>query len=256
VSAAQAPVARLSVSPGSGTAPLTITASTSASTDPQGSALSSTINFGDGATAAGPTVSHTYTNAGNYSVTATVTNAFKLQSQATATVSATGQMALTIAQPVNNSTTYSPIHVVATGSAPSGVDALQIYLDGALVFQANAASFDTTIAATVGKHAVVVKVWDKLGNAYMQSVTVKVIAPLVTSLKLNSSTTAVGSSVQATLTATSGSFGSSFIRWGDGTMSSGPIATHTYSSPGAYTVTATCADALKAVSTTAKVTVQ
>ncbi|HWC18429.1 MAG TPA: PKD domain-containing protein, partial [Terriglobales bacterium] len=163
----QPPVARLSVSPGSGTAPLAVTASTSASNDPQGGALTSTINFGDGSSAAGPTATHTYANAGNYTVTATVTDALMLQSQATATVSATAQPTLTVTQPANNSTVSGPIRVVASGSAPSGVDALQIYLDHNLVFQINASSFDTTVAAGPGLHLVVVKLWDKLGNAYM-----------------------------------------------------------------------------------------
>jgi PKD repeat protein len=87
-------------------------------------------------------------------------------------------------------------------------------------------------------------------------VTVKVIAPLVTSLTLSSSSVSVGSSVQATLTATSGSFGSSFIHWGDGTTSNGPVASHIYAAPGTYTIMANAADALKAVSSSATVNVQ
>ena len=140
---------------------------------------------------------------------------------------------------------YSPIHVVASGSASTGVDALQIYLDGALVYQVNAASFDTTVPASVGTHAVVVKLWDKVGNAYMKSVSVKVIAPLVTSVSVNTSTVSLGSSVQATVTATSGTMGSSFIYWGDGTHSSGPAATHVYSVAGTYSVSSVAADAVK-----------
>jgi len=245
----QPPVARLSLSPGSGTAPMTVSASTSASTDPQGSALTSTINFGDGATAAGPTASHTYANTGNYTVTATVSDALKLQSQATATVSVTSAPALTVTQPLNNSTVWAPIHVAASGSAPSGVDALQIYLDHNLVYQINASSMDTAVAAAPGVHLVVVKLWDKLGNAYKQSVTVTVVAPLVASLSVTPASVAVGSSVQGAVSASSGTIGSSYINWGDGTQSAGPTASHSYTSAGTYTVTATAADSVKSVAT-------
>jgi hypothetical protein len=246
----QPPAARLTVSPGSGTFPITVTASTSASTDPQGSALTSTINFGDGARAAGPTASHTYSNAGNYAVTATVTDALNLQSQATATVSVTASAnpTLNVIQPQNNSSSASPIHVVANGSAPSGVDAMQIYLDGTLVYQINAASFDTTVPAGAGTHAVVVKLWDKLGNAYKKSVTVTVTAPLEVALAVAPKTLTLGSSVQATLTATAGTIGSSFIYWGDGSYSSGLKASHAYASTGTYAISARAADSANAIS--------
>ena len=234
----QPPVARLSVSPGSGTAPITVSASTSASTDPQGSPLSSTINFGDGATAAGPTASHMYANTGNYTVTATVTDAANLQSQATTTVNVTSAPTLTVTQPLNNSTVSAPIHVVASGSAPSGVDALQIYLDHNLVYQINASSMDTTVAAAPGAHLVVVKLWDKLGNAYMQSLNVTVASSFTASLSVNPSSVTLGSSVTATVSSTSGTIASSQITWGDGTSSPGPSASHVYSQVGTYTASA------------------
>jgi PKD repeat protein len=253
----QPPVARLSVSPGSGAAPLAVTASTSASTDPQGGALSSTINFGDGSTAAGPTASHTYANAGNYTVSATVTDAMNLQSQATATVTATTQPTLTVAQPANNSAVPGPIHVVASGSAPSGVDALQIYLDHNLVFQINASSFDTTVAAGPGPHLVVVKLWDKVGNAYMQSLNVTVAAPFTASLTLTPTSAAPGATVAATVSSNSGTIASSQIAWGDGTSSTGPSAAHAYSQAGNYMVTASATSTLGASSqATAAVSVQ
>lgn len=234
----QPPVARLSLSPGSGTAPLTVTASTSSSTDPQGSALTSTINFGDGASAAGPIASHTYANTGKYTVSATVTDALNLQAQATATVSVTANPTLTVTQPLNNSTVPGPIHVVANGSAPSGVDALQIYLDHTLVYQINASSMDTTVSAAAGTHLLVVKLWDKLGNAYMQSLNVTVAPSFSASLSLNPTTTSVGSSVTATVSSSSGTIASSQIAWGDGTSSAGPSASHVYAQAGTYTVSA------------------
>lgn len=254
----QPPVARLSLSPGSGTAPVSVTASTASSTDPQGSALTSTIDFGDGSAFAGPNVSHTYLNAGTYTVRAIVSDALGMSAQATGTVSvsAPAPASVTIVQPANNSTVSSPIHVVASGTAPSGVDALQIYLDGTLVFQANAASFDTTVPANPGAHRVVVKLWDKLGAAYMQTVNVTVSAPFTASLSVTPSSVTTGTNVSATVSSTSGTIASSQIAWGDGTTSSGPTASHTYSQAGSYTVTASATSSLGASSqATAGVTV-
>jgi PKD repeat protein len=146
--------------------------------------------------------------------------------------------------------------VVASGSAPSGVDAMQIYLDGVRVYQINASSFDTTVPGNSGTHAVVVKLWDKLGNAYVQTVTVNVIPRLVTALSLSASSIVPGGSVQATLSATSGAIGSSFINWGDGTTSSGSSATHAYANAGTYTITGTAADAVAQTTASATLTVQ
>src|SRR5439155_750279 len=61
----QPPKAVVSVSPASGAAPLTVTASTAGSSDADGSIASSSINFGDGSTAvSGTSANHTYSAAG------------------------------------------------------------------------------------------------------------------------------------------------------------------------------------------------
>jgi parallel beta-helix repeat protein len=83
------PVARLGVTPSSGTAPVQVTADASASTDPQGQALTYAFDFGDGTgRAAGPvaTASHTFTAAGSYAVTVTVTDTSGLSSTSRQTV--------------------------------------------------------------------------------------------------------------------------------------------------------------------------
>jgi PKD repeat protein len=248
--------ASVAVTPSSVTTGASVTATISSNS---GTIASSQISWGDGSTSPGPSASHAYSQTGSYTVTATATSSLGATSQATAgvTVSAPAPPAsLTVTQPTNGATLYAPIHVVAGGSAPSGVDAMQIYLDGALVYQINATSFDTTVPASNGTHAVVVKLWDKLGNAYKQSVTVNVIPRLVTSFSLSASSIAPGGSVQATLSATSGTIGSSFISWGDGTTSAGPSATHTYATAGTYTITGTAADAVASTTATATLTVQ
>jgi PKD repeat protein len=65
------------VTPTSGTAPVSVTADASTSSDPQGQALTYGFDWGDGATTAASSTSsatHSYPTAGSYTVTVTVTN--------------------------------------------------------------------------------------------------------------------------------------------------------------------------------------
>jgi PKD repeat protein len=85
--AKQSPVAKLSVIPISGTAPLTVTASTAGSSDPDGTIASYKIDFGDGTVANSGSASHTYSSAGTFTVSGTVTDNGGASSSASATVS-------------------------------------------------------------------------------------------------------------------------------------------------------------------------
>jgi len=75
-----APRADFRANPTSGDAPLLVTF-TNSSTDPNGDALASHWDFGDGFRSSEASPSHTYTNAGQYTVTLTVTDAHGLSSQ-------------------------------------------------------------------------------------------------------------------------------------------------------------------------------
>jgi len=90
-STTQAPTARLTLTPSSGTAPLAVTADASASSDPQGQALTYSFDFGDGTTT-GPQsaakATHTYSTAGSYTVKVTVTDTSNLSATATQSVTA------------------------------------------------------------------------------------------------------------------------------------------------------------------------
>jgi PKD repeat protein len=66
-----APKAVITVTPQSGTAPLTLTCDASQST---GGNLTYGWNFGDHSTTFGPVVTHTYSQPGVYSITVTVSN--------------------------------------------------------------------------------------------------------------------------------------------------------------------------------------
>jgi PKD repeat protein len=73
-SANQPPTASFSATPTSGVAPLTVNFDASGSYDPDGSIVSYTWNFGDGATGTGSAVGHTYTSGNIYIVSLTVTD--------------------------------------------------------------------------------------------------------------------------------------------------------------------------------------
>src|SRR5205085_11237085 len=106
----QVPVANLSITPSSGMAPVTVNASTAASTSPNGSITSSTINFGDGIVVSGATATHVYSNPGTFMVTATVTDSVGATASASAAVTANAiPAAVTISQPLAGSTVSSPV---------------------------------------------------------------------------------------------------------------------------------------------------
>ena len=97
-----APVAAMNVTPSTGTAPVNVTVDSSASYDPDGSIASRTITFGDGASIAAATATHTYSAAGTYVVTLKVTDNLGMSSTATKTVT------VTAATPTTTTATLSP----------------------------------------------------------------------------------------------------------------------------------------------------
>lgn len=68
------PTARMTAAPTFGPPPLTVRLNGSTSSDPDGVLTSYVWNFGDGASGSGAAVEHTYTTAGTYAVTLTVTD--------------------------------------------------------------------------------------------------------------------------------------------------------------------------------------
>ncbi|HEY6970606.1 MAG TPA: PKD domain-containing protein [Candidatus Angelobacter sp.] len=243
------PVAALSVTPISGYGPLTITASTSGSYDPDGTIASSTINLGDGTTAAGPNASHTYANAGTYVVTATVTDNAGLASSATTTVTVSAPQVI-VSSPANGITTTSPVHVVATGYSGYPVTAMQIYLDYNLIYTIQSPNLDTSVTMATGSHLLVVKGWDSSGRNFMTSLNITIAnSSLSAALSVSPASILVGGSVTATTAGSTGSITSTQINFGDGAIVNAATATHQYIAAGTYTVTATVMNSTGASST-------
>ncbi|HMW02473.1 MAG TPA: glycoside hydrolase family 44 protein [Acidobacteriota bacterium] len=86
----QSPVASATANPTTGAAPLAVSFNGSASTDPDGSIVSYAWNFGDTTSGSGVTTSHTYTTAGTYTATLTVTDNGGKTASTSLTITATG----------------------------------------------------------------------------------------------------------------------------------------------------------------------
>lgn len=83
-----------------------------------------------------------------------------------------GFAGVTISAPANGSVTNSPMYVKASatpwGSAP--ISAMQIYMDGVLIYNRSGSGVDAFFNIGWGKHSVVVKAWDTAGGAWSQTV--------------------------------------------------------------------------------------
>jgi PKD repeat protein len=118
----QSPQAQLSLTPANGIAPITVTASTAASTDLDGTIASSVIFWGDGSTSNGPVATHIYSAPGNYSVTATVTDDRGASSTAMASVSSLANQPPVAKLTITPITGIAPVTVAASTAGSSDID--------------------------------------------------------------------------------------------------------------------------------------
>jgi PKD repeat protein len=88
------PVARVTVSPTVGPAPLVVAVSGAASTDADGTINAYSWHFGDGTSAVGVAAEHTYTAVGEFVITLTVTDNRGASASIRANVVATGSTAV------------------------------------------------------------------------------------------------------------------------------------------------------------------
>ncbi|WP_441250504.1 right-handed parallel beta-helix repeat-containing protein [Kitasatospora sp. McL0602] len=117
------PTAALSLTPGSGTAPVTVTADASASTDIGSTISGYTFTFGDGTgstTQSTPQLTHSYPAAGTYTVTLTVTDATG------ATATTTGSV--TVSAPSGGGSGTGPAYVGRVGGATGTAGATTLTL--------------------------------------------------------------------------------------------------------------------------------
>jgi PKD repeat protein len=181
VTASKPPVVALSVSPATGVAPLSVTASTAGSTAPNGSIASTSIDFGDGTVASAASASHVYSAAGSFTVKATVTDNVGVKGSAQTTVSITAapvqSSGVTVTAPLSASTVSNPVKFVASAkpaSSTAKITAMKIYIDSVSKYSVTASGINTTLTLSSGSRHVTVQAWDSTGAIYKNSFTITV----------------------------------------------------------------------------------
>ncbi|MGH9567368.1 MAG: PKD domain-containing protein, partial [Candidatus Angelobacter sp.] len=148
-----------------------VSASTTGSSDSDGSIVASSIDFGDGTVVLGSSASHHYTVAGTYTLRATVTDNHGASSATASSINVTPQH-VTVTSPTFASTTSTSVHVVGTAFSGYRITATQVYLDGVLKYQIAAGTADTVLALARGTHRIAVKGWDSSGVSFLKALSV------------------------------------------------------------------------------------
>jgi PKD repeat protein len=180
------PTARIALTPGTGNAPLTVTADASASTAGGNPIGTYSINFGDGTTASAARATHTFTQAGDYTVTVTVTDSAGRRSTATAAARVTTAAAVgpTAQLAARGSQAQAPADLIADASASTaGSTPITAYTftfsDGTTVGpQASPTARHQVTAA--GTYTVNVTVRDQAGRTSTANASVQLTAPATT----------------------------------------------------------------------------
>jgi phospholipase C len=81
---------------------------------------------------------------------------------------------VTICKPANNATVSSPVNVVAGTTDSNTVSYLQIYVDGAKVYQVNAKTLNTNVSMTNGAHRVTVQAKDSANVIFKSTINITV----------------------------------------------------------------------------------
>lgn len=167
----QPPIAKLTVSPASILVGASITASTSGSSDPNGTIVGRQINFGDGTVVSATSAIHQYKKAGTYTVLATVKDNSGASATASAGVTVKPQYVV-ITSPTSSTFTGPTLHVSGTANSGYTVTATQIYADGVLKFKTATNTASAFLTLAIGKHNIAVQGWDSSGVAFKSQITV------------------------------------------------------------------------------------
>jgi PKD repeat protein len=228
----------------------------SSSSDPDGPITSYSWNFGDGGTAGGATLSHTYTSYGTYSVTLTVTVADGQTASTTKQVVVKSVPAAAFAVLTGNPAVGRP--VVFDGSRSSDPTTSIVsyswdFGDGAT----GTGSIPSHAYSTYGTYTVTLTITDANGLSNSTSQQVAIHDPPIGRFSVSPAQPVVGSSVGFDATGSSdpepGATISAYSwNFGDGSTASGSSLRHIYQRPGAYTVTLTVASSFGTTATTTK----
>ena len=84
---------------------------------------------------------------------------------------AAAQNSINVCLPTQNEVTTTSLHVFANSYSAAQITAVQVYVDGKLIYNdtSGATCVDTAFSIAKGQHLLVVKGWDADGNVYAQS---------------------------------------------------------------------------------------
>jgi PKD repeat protein len=243
------PIAAASGNPTSGDAPLTVTFSSTGSSDPDGDPLTFSWAFGDNTTGSGAGPSHQYTSAGNYTAVLTVSDGRGGTATANVGINVTAPNRSPVAAASGNPTSgIAPLTVQFSSAGSSDPDGDPLTYSWAFGDNTTGSGAGPSHQyTTAGNYTAVLTVSDGRGGTATASVGINV-AP-------NRSPVAAASgnpnSGTAPLTVQFSSAGSSdpdgdplTYSWayGDNTTGSGASPSHQYTSSGNYTAVLTVSD--------------
>lgn len=238
--------------------PLSITASVAGSSAPDGAIASSTIDFGDGTKASGPTASHTYAGPEQYDVTATVVDNRGASAVATERITVKPTTSgVTLFTPPNPSTVNWPTQFVATANSNSPITSMSVLVDGEQVYATRRDVVNVPLKVFTGSHNITVQAQDATGAVF--SASQQLLAepndqPPTANITFRQlpgkPNTILACSVNS-------SDPDGFIlkytgKFSDGTEFFTPAAVHTFAAPGPYSAEVTVMDQFGATATTSQ----
>ncbi len=245
-----APTAVASASPASGTAPLTVTFDGRASSDSDGTITTYAWSFGDGGSAQGQVVAHTYASAGTYIARLTVTDDDGATDSDTVTVTVSApNVAPTAVAAASPATGTAPLNATLDGRGSSDSDGT--ITSYAWSFGDGASAQGQVVTHTYGSAGTYVArltVTDDDGATDSDTVTVTVSAPNVVPTAVAAASPTTGTApLNVTFdgrgsTDSDGTIQSYAWTFGDGGSAQGQVVTHTYTSAGTYTARLTVTD--------------
>src|SRR5262249_18829209 len=227
---------------------LTVRASTSGSSDPDGSIARTTIDFGDGTRVQSARATHTYAKAGRFIVTATVVDRAGASGVAVTRVEAKAAApGTTILSPSNsatvNFTVSSPTPIVVSANSSNPIRRLNVLIDGKPAHADDRGVVNSAFKVFFGTHHITAQATDSSGATSLASVDVTgepgdlapTAAVTVVPLRNVSPTTVLACS--ATSHDPDGFILQHRIQFSDGAVFFTPAAVHTLATPGSFSVT-------------------